>query len=679
MTRMTREVAVRSVVLSAMTAVAVLVITGSVQSASTAPHPQLLFADRGNIYSVTRDRDLVWFKDTAQNGTWSWANDRARLVGWGWNVSHVFSARNGIVYSVNPAGQLLWNKDATQNGTFNWAPNSGVVVGTGWGGHRYLTSNGNGVIYGIDGAGILRYYRHSGFGDGSPTWNTGAGGVPIGSGWADVKAFFADDNDVLYSVSPNGDLRWWKDLDHAGHWHPNSGAVIGTGWGGFKHLFSGANGVIYGVDRGGNLRWHKDLLRDGTSRPNGHGWATNGGSIIGTGWRRLNYVPDLSEFGYATIKMNGKLAFGTRPLLIVMAEYQSGPAGFTFPPFSQTHGSVFYDRLGFRDPAFPPFNANDNPASLTTFVRENSNSRFSFVRAGAGVVGPVNLGDSGALTDATTAARNMRALSDPTVSAAIKLGDFDTNNDGIVTSDELTVLIVDNVVDPSQPTGNPANRAATTFTAMNSAGASKSIQLSSVAMVNCRTDFYNIAHEVMHGIGIRAGGDQLRNATPNGPNTNLSIMGAGSGIADNQNPVHLDPFHRMALGWAKPDVRRITTVDDAEVSRSTSSRVLLLWDLHQGFPREMNGPGISRYFLVERRQATSHDMSVANGGGNVVWRVDPWTTTRVGALGSPGLAWGSNATWGASGATPALTWAGGGSTGSALSFATALGTPWVSW
>ena len=63
--------------------------------------------------------------------------------GWG-QFKFLFSGGNGILYAVNPQGQLLFYRDTTQNGTGD--VNTPSVIGQGgWGQFKFLFSGGNGI------------------------------------------------------------------------------------------------------------------------------------------------------------------------------------------------------------------------------------------------------------------------------------------------------------------------------------------------------------------------------------------------------------------------------------------------------------------------------------------------------------------------------------------------------
>ena len=66
-------------------------------------------------------------------------------------------------------------------------------MGIGWGTFTALFSSGNGVIYGIQPDGVLRWYRHLGYQTGAGLEAAGSweGGVDVGRGWGGFDTVFA--------------------------------------------------------------------------------------------------------------------------------------------------------------------------------------------------------------------------------------------------------------------------------------------------------------------------------------------------------------------------------------------------------------------------------------------------------------------------------------------------------
>jgi hypothetical protein len=143
-----------------------------------------------------------------------------------------------------------------------------------------LSAASDGVIYAVTSDGDLLWYRHDGHDDGSFRWAT-AQGKKVGSGWKVRQAFSGGDG-VIYAVMANGDLLWNRHegrADGTFRWASPNGKKVGTGWN-FEHVFSGGGGVIYAITAGGDLLWYRhDGRADGSMR-----WAAAQGTKVGQGW-----------------------------------------------------------------------------------------------------------------------------------------------------------------------------------------------------------------------------------------------------------------------------------------------------------------------------------------------------------------------------------------------------------
>ena len=217
-----------------------------------------------------------------------------------------------IIYGILPGGDLKWyrhNGNLTGGGLQDagaWDKRSMKTVGIGWNGMNAVFPGGNGVIYTITQDGNLNWYRHSANLSGGGLQDAGAwnptSGKTVGIGWNNFKEVFSGGNGVIYAITQNGDLKWYRHnayltgggLQDAGSWNPLSGKTVGIGWNGFKEVFSGGNGVIYGIEPGGDLKWyrHNAYLTGGGLQDAG-AWNDLGGKTIGIGWNGF-----LTVFGY---------------------------------------------------------------------------------------------------------------------------------------------------------------------------------------------------------------------------------------------------------------------------------------------------------------------------------------------------------------------------------------------
>src|SRR5258706_2137219 len=98
-------------------------------------------------------------------------------------------------------------------------------------------------------------------------------------------------NVFTYDVTENGHLYWYRNADDtpiAEGWAPGSGTVIGKGgWAAFKQIAAAPNGVIYAVTQDGNLLWYR-YTKD---TPVAEGWAAGSGTVIGQdGWAAFKQI-----------------------------------------------------------------------------------------------------------------------------------------------------------------------------------------------------------------------------------------------------------------------------------------------------------------------------------------------------------------------------------------------------
>jgi len=200
------------------------------------------------------------------------------------------------IYGLTAAGELLWYPSWTD---FSLPPNvtDGKQVGIGWGDFAHVFPGGDGILYAVTKDGALLWYRDDQRdGSNDPSGNTGwaaASGSQIGTGWAGFSHLFSGGDGVIYAVRATGELLWYQDLKRDGSndpsgstgWAAASGNQIGTGWNGFRHLIPGGGGVMYAVSAKGDLLWYRDDQRDGSNDPSGStGWAPGSAAKIGNGW-----------------------------------------------------------------------------------------------------------------------------------------------------------------------------------------------------------------------------------------------------------------------------------------------------------------------------------------------------------------------------------------------------------
>jgi hypothetical protein len=119
----------------------------------------------------------------------------------------------------------------------------------------------------------------------------------------------------------------------------------------------------------------------------------------------------------------------------------------------------------------------------------------------------------------------------------------------VITSSEVVVLIFENI-----KALQPANRvnAPVQFTMNRPSGPVTKVIHLRVAFAGPLTPFYQIAHEVSHCFGTF---DMYNSGAGN---TLLTLVGAYPFFSNDQGIVHLDAWHKLALGWCERRRRRVT-------------------------------------------------------------------------------------------------------------------------
>jgi hypothetical protein len=188
----------------------------------------------------------------------------------------------GRIFGIDGSGTLRWYRHADPaGGTYSWvATNFGNVVGSGWNAFDEVLSGGNGVFYTVK-DGVLRWYRDTDPGGGSFSWAGTNFGNVVGDGWNTLTHVVPNGDGTIYAVRPNGDLIWFRHLgvnDGTYSYAAGSGSKIGDGFNQCTRLVGGGAGVLYCVRANGDLQyWHHTSPLTGQAT-----WA--GGTIVGNGW-----------------------------------------------------------------------------------------------------------------------------------------------------------------------------------------------------------------------------------------------------------------------------------------------------------------------------------------------------------------------------------------------------------
>jgi M6 family metalloprotease-like protein len=305
---------------------------------------------------------------------------------------------------------------------------------------------------------------------------------------------------------------------------------------------------------------------------------------------------DATVFGFGSERVNGRAAAGERPLLVV---YRFDPEptqdinhdGVPDIPYGIHHPLDYYDDLVF----------GTSVPNIRDFFLENSNDIFTWSKAD--VVQVVALDPA-------------LGISMVAAATSFDFADYDENGDGRVTEDELGVLMFTN---ESVQEGQTVSDGCVDVGSVDFCG--------EISNVGQRGGFATIAHELTHQLldyatDIYYNDDEDANAEGN---RLLSLMAATGIGPDAMDSWHLDPWHKMVLGWLEPRVYSLRDPGTfAKLAPPTSPDYfsgdrspVLLYDPLSGF---------ERFFLLEHRLQFGYDAVVGSADGSwngiALWRIE---------------------------------------------------------
>ncbi len=375
------------------------------------------------------------------------------------------------------------------------------------------------------------------------------------------------------------------------------------------------------------------------------------------------------DFGFGVLKANGQPVIGSIPLLVVAYELSPGssPDGSVrqplVPNLATTLGQLIFNFFSF--------------PSVNGYFLENSHGAFFWQNAG--VLGPVALDASETATlyathsdddgnsqnaDQThldSAAGFNYLLGLIATKTGYNFAQWDSNGDGSITQDELSIMVIGNhshLDDPAHPATSTsssrygANRPiGNTLTSVLVPGQNVTLRVK-VASLDNRASFMTIAHELSHSLGT----SDLYG--PGDFSAGLTLMGSTIfGQDDDRRTVHFDPWHKMRFGWVRPRIFALEAGGVAGVTASQFSPAntpVILYDPARG---------TSEYFIVEFRNSApagggghDTDLRYTPSSGLVVWHVVPGNDPPAFHEGAPNLSMGGNALWNQEQTTPLLRW-----------------------
>ena len=244
---------------------------------------------------------------------------------------------------------------------------------------------------------------------------------------------------------------------------------------------------------------------------------------------------------------------------------------------------------------------------------------------------------------------------------AYNFAQWDANTNGSIEQQELCIMVIGN---NGQISG--ANRP------IGAAGAGQAVPSQNVtlrgkvASLSHRVSFMTMAHELSHSLGTV----DLYGANNFSPGLTLMSCTIFPGN-DDRATFHLDPWHKMRLGWLRP---RIFTLGRGGVVTVAASQInspdtpVILYD---------PAKGTSEYFMVEFRNnqlaGAHHDVNITSAcnavfsgatNGMAIWHIAPGNPPAY-HEGATNLAFGSSTLW-KDQMTPFLQWRDGTATATRL-------------
>lgn len=222
------------------------------------------------IYGVLPDGTLKWYRhDGRGRGSSEWQGPRDITTGLQ-GLKQVFAGGDDDeFYTIAPNGTLKWYEHSFTD-TASDLPTKGDAVpqnvGNGWQNFKHVFSVGAGTIYAVAQDGSLKWYRYERtLIYGEKPWE---GPKDVGSGWGNFKSVFSTGEGVIYAITQEGKLLWHKHNFYKygvgseaqggqGQAAWEGPKEVGRGWQNFKHVFSSGDGIIYAVTKEGKLLWYK--------------------------------------------------------------------------------------------------------------------------------------------------------------------------------------------------------------------------------------------------------------------------------------------------------------------------------------------------------------------------------------------------------------------------------------
>ncbi len=264
-------------------------------------------SNSGVIYAVENNGDLLWFRHgdvIGGNNTWTSPiiripADPVKLTPNLSRFTHIFGGVDGVIYALDRASRLNWYRhEEWTKGKDIWRQLEPHVIGHSW---RSNVRNGEHVfscgqvIYKTTRDGYLLWHEHHFPSSGASDWTSQSESDykfaldlnPIGRVMYDTTHYGVSDNGVMYSIMSSGDLFWDKHLSYlTGQNLWANGVRIADDWADTKMLAVSGGGIIYQVTMNGELFWHKDEGYLHRDIP----FNTNNGRLIARNWGNWRHI-----------------------------------------------------------------------------------------------------------------------------------------------------------------------------------------------------------------------------------------------------------------------------------------------------------------------------------------------------------------------------------------------------
>jgi M6 family metalloprotease-like protein len=421
---------------------------------------------------------------------------------------------------------------------------------------------------------------------------------------------FSADGQYLLSGGGKGDgtARLW-DVSTAKELHclkaiAQGVAAVSISPEGSRALVAGGDRVqVWDLERG-KLQHTMSGLRsasDAVFLPDGaHVLLADGpGKTLGL-WRLPNDGALARAFGYENRKVTGQ-----RPLLLLWLRDGSKP--------KSSHNFAFYERLFFGT-------KNARIPSVNGYLAQVSHGKFSFKLAGK--LGPYEYGKFDNLDYRKICSDGIRLAKEK---GKFAFAHFDRNKDGVLTTDELAVILI----------YNRWNLDAWCRWAFRNTFDKPRllVDLAGVVGIGEEVGFASINHELMHSLGINF------EMYEHGFHSQLTVMSSTIfNNPDDRRSFHPGAWLKMQFGWVEPKVCALQIPGSANL---LAQQLKPNQDKHGSVILYHPEKGTKEFFLLEYRNPKvvggSYDANVSSAGV-AIWHVihgkNKWIT-RVPVEGNP--------------------------------------------